>query len=406
MKHTLSISLVVGLAVASPAAAQVTASAPGTGRVGAPCRPAGDRADGSTSAHAARSMADGRWTDAADAQPMAPMAPMPPMPPMPAMAPMPLMPPMPPMKLGPGAGFDYQDREAERQDREREQKEREIQRAQAERDRESSLYEQGNNAIYEGRWDRAVTYFTRLADLKGTRADSALYWKSYAQNRLGQRADALSTIAELTKSYPNSRYLKEAKALEVEVRGRRGQPVRPEAQADEELKLIAINALANSDPAQAVPLLEKLLSGTGVAAAQGPGALRAGADQHAARPRGPDEHRQGQRDTGAAEPRDSVSRRPRRPREPRHARRDLRLVDRRRRQAPHPARVHGGGRKGPPADRGADRTEPGAARRGGPAARRDGRQRRALADVPEGNVGRRQAVHPVGHAGQRQFTRA
>ena len=129
------------------------------------------------------------------------------------------MPAMPPMKLGSGAGFEYQDREVERQDREREQREREIQRAQSERDRESSLYEQGNNAIYEGRWDRAVTYFTRLADLKGTRADSALYWKSYAQNRLGQRADALSTIGELTKSYPSSRYLKEAKALEVEVRG-------------------------------------------------------------------------------------------------------------------------------------------------------------------------------------------
>ena len=108
-----------------------------------------------------------------------------------------------------------------------------------ERDRESSLYEQGNNALYEGRWDRAVTYFSRLADLKGTRADSALYWKSYAQNRLGQRADALSTIAELTKSYPSSRYLKEAKALEVEVRGAGGQPMRPEAQADEELKIIA-----------------------------------------------------------------------------------------------------------------------------------------------------------------------
>jgi outer membrane protein assembly factor BamD (BamD/ComL family) len=89
------------------------------------------------------------------------------------------------MTLRSGAGFEYQDREVERQDREREQRDREIQRAQAERDRESSLYEQGNNAIYEGRWDRAVTYFTRLADLKGTRADSALYWKSYAQNRLG-----------------------------------------------------------------------------------------------------------------------------------------------------------------------------------------------------------------------------
>ncbi len=134
--------------------------------------------------------------------PMAPMAPL-----------------APTMMLGLGPRYDAQDRETERQDREREQKERELQRAQSERDRESSLYEQGNNALYEGRWDRAVTYFARLADLKGTRADSALYWKSYAQNRLGQRADALSTLSELTKGYPNSRYLKEARALEVEVRG-------------------------------------------------------------------------------------------------------------------------------------------------------------------------------------------
>ena len=162
-----------------------------------------------------------RWALAQWPGPMLPMAPM-------------------PMMLGPGPWDDAQDREAERQDREREQKDREMQRARAERDRESSLYEQGNNALYEGRWDRAVTYFTRLAEMKGTRADSALYWKSYAQNRLGQRADALSTIAELTKGYPNSRYVKEARALEVEVRGSAGQPVRADAQADEELKILAM----------------------------------------------------------------------------------------------------------------------------------------------------------------------
>ncbi len=170
-----------------------------------------------------------------------------------------------PMGIGPiGRGpWDEQDRERERQDREREQKDRELQRAQSERDRESSLYEQGNNALYEGRWDRAFTYFSRLAELKGTRADQALYWKSYAQNRLGQSADALSTIAELTKGYPASRYIKEAKALEVEVRGAGGQPMRPEAQADEDLKIYAMQALGNTDPAQAVPMLEKQLTGTG-----------------------------------------------------------------------------------------------------------------------------------------------
>ena len=196
-----------------------------------------------------------------------PMPAMPPMPAVAAMAPMATMPAMLPMPamapMAMGFAFAGQDREAERQDRERDQREREVQRAQSERDRESSLYEQGNSALYEGRWDRAVNYFSRLADMKGTRADSALYWKSYAQNRLGQRAESLSTIAELTKSYPTSRYIKEAKALEVEVRGATGQKVSPEAQADEDLKILALNALANSDPATAVPIIEKQLSGTG-----------------------------------------------------------------------------------------------------------------------------------------------
>jgi HEAT repeat protein len=298
MKNSLMFSLIAGLAIASPAAAQVAGGVPGGVAGGVP----------------------------PSLPLLAPLPPLPPVAPLPdlmglgplgpgpmgpgPMGPGPMGPgpmglgplgpgpmglgPMGPGPMGPGlmsvgpmgpgpmglgpmgptplfayAGewqdreSDQQDREREQRDREREQKEREIQRAQAERDRESSLYEQGNNAIYDGRWDRAVTYFSRLADLKGTRADSALYWKSYAQNRLGQSADALATIAELTKGYPSSRYIKEARALEVEVRGAGGQPVRPEAQADEDLKIYAMNALANSDPAQAVPMLERQLTGTG-----------------------------------------------------------------------------------------------------------------------------------------------
>ena len=35
------------------------------------------------------------------------------------------------------------------------------------------------------------------ANVKGNRADGALYWKAYSQNRLGQRAEALTTLAEL-----------------------------------------------------------------------------------------------------------------------------------------------------------------------------------------------------------------
>jgi HEAT repeat protein len=97
--------------------------------------------------------------------------------------------------------------------------------------------------------------------LKGTRADAALYWKAFAQNRLGQRAEALSTLAVLQKDYPKSRYLEQGKALEVEVRRDAGQPPRPENESDEDLKLLAIQALQNSAPAEAVPMLQKLLQG-------------------------------------------------------------------------------------------------------------------------------------------------
>jgi HEAT repeat protein len=175
---------------------------------------------------------------------------------------------VPPVALAPTAPFhgllslNEADREVELQQREAEQQDREAERKQREREREAMLYEQATELIYQGRYEKAIPTLVRLAELKGTRADAALYWKAYAQNRTGQRAEALSTIAELTKSYPASRYVKSAKALEVEVRGAGGQTVTPESQADEDLKILAIQSLQHRSPEQAVPLLEKVLSGT------------------------------------------------------------------------------------------------------------------------------------------------
>ena len=153
---------------------------------------------------------------------------------------------------------ERRDREEEKRDRERERQERERERAEG----QNELYEEGQEALDEGDWADAMRAFSRFADLKGPRADAALYWKAYAQNRLGQRPESLQTIADLLKAYPASRYLQQAKALEVEVRRDAGQPVRPESQSDEELKLMAIQGLQNSDPERAIPLLEGLLQGT------------------------------------------------------------------------------------------------------------------------------------------------
>jgi HEAT repeat protein len=156
---------------------------------------------------------------------------------------------------------DQRDRDQERRDREQERSEREREREQERREREADLYDDGQEALDEGRYDQAVSRFTRLAEIKGARTDAALYWKAYAQNRLGQRPEALQTIAELLKGFPNSRYNQQAKALEVEVRRDAGQPVRPESQTDEEIRLMALQGLQHSDPERAVPMLEGILKG-------------------------------------------------------------------------------------------------------------------------------------------------
>ncbi len=160
--------------------------------------------------------------------------------------------------------FD-QDSERERQeaqqDREREQRDREREERDRQREREASSYDQGSPRSIPPNGIAPLRASTGSIELKGTKADAALYWKAYAQNKQGQRAEALGTIAALMKQYPKSRYLEQAKALEVEVRRDAGQPVRPESESDEEMKLFAINALQNSAPDEAIPMLQKILQG-------------------------------------------------------------------------------------------------------------------------------------------------
>jgi hypothetical protein len=125
--------------------------------------------------------------------------------------------------------------------------------------RDDRIYESGQNSLDNSQWNAALASFTQVAANGGSRADGALYWKAYTLNKLGRRDEAMAAIAELRKSYASSRWLDDANALEIEVKQAAGQNVSPEAQTDEELKLMALNALVNSDPDRAFPLLENLL---------------------------------------------------------------------------------------------------------------------------------------------------
>ena len=154
------------------------------------------------------------------------------------------------------------ERERERAEQARERAEQERERGQQSRDRFENFYEQGQNAIERAQWQQAIERFTVLVDSKAPRADAALYWRAYSLDKLNRQSEALTSVAELLKGYPSSRWVADARALEIQVRQRAGQPVSPEVQADEELKLFAIQGLQHQDPEQAIPMLEKLLQGT------------------------------------------------------------------------------------------------------------------------------------------------
>lgn len=122
----------------------------------------------------------------------------------------------------------------------------------------SSAYDRGARALDRREYDEAVQYFTEAAG--GTeRADGALYWKAYALGKLGRTAEATAALDQLAKAHPQSRWLNDSRALRVELTQASGRPVTPEEAADDEIKLMAINSLMQSDPERSVPLLEKLL---------------------------------------------------------------------------------------------------------------------------------------------------
>jgi HEAT repeat protein len=168
---------------------------------------------------------------------------------------------------------DARDREQERRDREQEKRDREQEardREQEKRDREQEradrleeLYDDGREALDEDRYEKAAEKFAELAKMNGPQTDAALYWKAYAENRLGKRDVVLATIADFKKRFAQSRWLKDMSALEIEVQQSTGHAPNPEKQDSEDLKMLALQALINNNPEKGIPMVEGILNGPG-----------------------------------------------------------------------------------------------------------------------------------------------
>ncbi|MEO6222573.1 MAG: HEAT repeat domain-containing protein [Vicinamibacterales bacterium] len=122
-------------------------------------------------------------------------------------------------------------------------------------------YEAGLSLLSRRDYDKAILRFDQVISQKGTRADAATYHKAYALYRLGRGSDATTALGTLKKEYPKSAYVKDASVLEAAVRQSAGKALRPDQADDDELKMLALNALQHSDPERALPLIEGVLNG-------------------------------------------------------------------------------------------------------------------------------------------------
>src|SRR5215475_2864675 len=162
------------------------------------------------------------------------------------------------------------EREEEQRERQREQEEEKREREQEAREREQEKIERMQEHYDDGREDldddhseKALSKFTELVRLNGPQTDAALYWKAYAENKLGKKAAALATIAEVKSKYAQSRWRKDAEALEFEVKQSTGS-AKPNPEAEPgDLKALALRALWQSDPEHALPVTEKMMHGSG-----------------------------------------------------------------------------------------------------------------------------------------------
>lgn len=127
---------------------------------------------------------------------------------------------------------------------------------------EDARYADGARAIQENRWADAEAIFTEMAARRGARAEAALYWKAFAASKQGKGDAALKSCGELQQNYPKSRWIDDCGALEIEIHGKSGQPVEPQSQRDDSLKLLALNALMHRDESKALPQIQQILAGS------------------------------------------------------------------------------------------------------------------------------------------------
>ncbi|HEY6330589.1 MAG TPA: HEAT repeat domain-containing protein, partial [Blastocatellia bacterium] len=126
------------------------------------------------------------------------------------------------------------------------------------------LFEEGRDSIQEEKWEEAARRFDRfIKNFPGSdKMPAALYWLAMSQERLEKLSEAQETVKALLKDYPASSWAKDARKMEIEIAGRLGDsPAVADGVDDsaDEIKVVALQALFQSNPARALEFVNTVL---------------------------------------------------------------------------------------------------------------------------------------------------
>lgn len=122
------------------------------------------------------------------------------------------------------------------------------------------VFRQGRDLIEREDWAAAAAKFAGYVAQypKSKEADAALYWLAYAQKKQGKFQETQQTLERLTREFPRSTWVDDAHAMEVEIAPQVGKRIDTEG-LDDEMKMVALQSLFQSDPARASAYVAEIL---------------------------------------------------------------------------------------------------------------------------------------------------
>jgi HEAT repeat protein len=131
-------------------------------------------------------------------------------------------------------------------------------------DASAKVFRAGRDFIGDENWKDAAEKFKSFIESypKDANVDAALYWLAFAQVRLEKYIEASGQLQRLLKKFPNSNWADDARALQLQIDSHLGNNRGIEGglkDEDEEIKIVALEALFQSNPERGMAYVSNML---------------------------------------------------------------------------------------------------------------------------------------------------